>query len=153
MSIKIQPEYRHYPQQQDENSAVKTHRLPMEEKYLDLIKEGHKVYEGRICRTSVTQMKAGEHLSLFDKTVGRGVVCKITSIEKYDTIPLMLQSKGVLELLPQLKVECQSLSPPEIECKGIAFYDSIPNFNKLVPRFGVVAIGISYLYNFEQGNS
>lgn len=123
--------------------SKKMHFLSMKGSfYLENIINGEKKYEGRINTQKCRNMKVSDHLKLFDKEAGFGIICEITSLDVFDSFDEMLKKMGVLKLLTQLKEK--NYSSDELLRQGLKIYMNFPG-SKRVYIQGAVAIGVKFL--------
>jgi len=128
-----------------QSRTPKTHRLPMKGTiYFDYIMNGKKKYEGRVNASGCQKMKVGDRLRLFDRQAGWGIICEITSKDNFDSFTDMLESKGVLSMLPQLEDKAKTLSKRELIREGVKIYKAFPGSQR-VHRVGCSAIGVKFL--------
>lgn len=131
-----------YLSDQRKNSTT-THSLPMKGTiYFDYIMSGQKKFEGRVCGHQCNLMKSGDLLKMFDSRAGWGIICEITSVDKYKGFEEMLRAKGVLNMLPQLSN--LQRSEEDLIKEGVKVYQSFPGAQR-VRNAGAVAIGVKYL--------
>lgn len=117
------------------------------EHYLHDIILGKKKYEGRINTFKCREMEVGDVLKLFEKKAGWGISCQITSLNQFMTFKDMIETLGVLNLLPQLEPLSKSHSNESLISKAIQIYSSFPGAER-VHSLGCVAIGVSFLETF-----
>lgn len=124
---------------------VDTHILPIEgHMRLHTIATGIQKYEVRIFGPECKKLTVSDHLLLFDKKIGLGVQCKISSLDIYYHFEEMLHAKGILNLLPQLKEAAHMLSYPALLTKGAEIFRNTSGFERIHPH-GVVAIGLEFM--------
>lgn len=123
----------------------KEHRLPMKGTiYFHYIMDGSKPFEGRVNGPGCQRMQVGDHLRMFDRSAGWGIVCEIVSKSSFKTFRQMLEAKGVLAMLPQLSRQKDYLSPEALVNAGEAIYRSFPGSQR-VAQHGAVAIGVKFI--------
>jgi ASC-1-like (ASCH) protein len=123
----------------------RVHNLPMKGTiYFDYIMSGKKKYEGRVCGYACNSMRVGDHLKLFDRRAGWGIICEITSKDQYRGFEEMLRDKGVLPMLPQLEDASRRLSDEGLLREGVKIYQAFPGSQR-VHRAGSIAIGVNFI--------
>lgn len=124
----------------------KTHKLPMKGTiYFEYIMSGKKKFEGRVFAQACQSMRVGDLLEMFDNRAGWGIVCEISSIDVFrNGFKAMLESKGVLAMLPQLESKASRLSQEELIAEGLKIYNAFPGSQR-VNDYGAVAIGVKFL--------
>lgn len=133
------------PMTQQNGARVKQHFLPMKgEIFLRKIMDGTKRYEGRIYRATCKKMQVGDELKLYDNRAGWGILCKITSVDVYNSFQAMLDAKGILVLLPQLEQDARALSPQHLMQKAVKIYEGFPG-SEGIHTDGVAAIGVKFI--------
>lgn len=127
------------------NNTTKMHELSMMGvEYFYAIMDGSKPFEGRVNGSKCRSMKVGDLLKMVDHDAGWGIVCKIVSKDEYPNFRGMLEEKGVLSMLPQLKEDARLLSDEGLLDKGISVYKAFPGSYK-AEISGVVAIGVEFI--------
>ncbi|MGE0630880.1 MAG: hypothetical protein AB7O96_00605, partial [Pseudobdellovibrionaceae bacterium] len=123
----------------------RVHNLPMKGTiYFDYIMSGKKKYEGRVCGYACNSMRVGDHLKLFDRRAGWGIICEITSKDQYRGFEEMLRDKGVLPMLPQLEDASRRLSDEGLLREGVKIYQAFPGSQR-VHSAGSIAIGVKFI--------
>lgn len=123
----------------------RVHNLPMKGTiYFDYIMSGKKKYEGRVCGYACNSMRVGDHLKLFDRRAGWGIICEITSKDQYRGFEEMLRDKGVLPMLPQLEDASRRLSEEGLLREGVRIYQAFPGSQR-VHSAGSIAIGVKFI--------
>ncbi|MCB1073398.1 MAG: hypothetical protein KDK96_09920 [Chlamydiia bacterium] len=121
------------------------HNLPMKGTiYFDYIMSGKKKYEGRVCGYACNSMRVGDHLKLFDRRAGWGIICEVTSKDQYRGFEEMLRDKGVLPMLPQLEDASRRLSEEGLLREGVKIYQAFPGSQR-VHSAGSIAIGVKFI--------
>jgi ASC-1-like (ASCH) protein len=102
-------------------------------KYLNLIQEGLKTYEGRIAKEKYLNLEVGEKVKFIEnENLDNFVICEITSCEKFSDFRSMLLKIGLKRMLPDVtKLD-----------DGIDIYNNIPGYAKDIIKYGVLAIGV-----------
>lgn len=127
----------------DKKGTPTTHSLPMKGTiYFEYIMSGVKKFEGRVCRYQCSQMKVGDSLKMFDGRAGWGILCEITSVDKYLSFEQMLRAKGVVQMLPQLSEK--KISAEALIREGVKIYESFPGA-QAVKQSGAIAIGVKFV--------
>ncbi|MBP7075004.1 MAG: hypothetical protein KBA81_06420 [Rhabdochlamydiaceae bacterium] len=130
--------------------AVTVHSLPMKGvEYLKYIKDGVKLFEGRINGPAVKKMKIGDQLKLTDHRAQMGITCEITSKDVFYAFEEMLRAKGSLNMLPQLRDRAHVLSLDALIQEGAKIYRQFPGSNRVSTQ-GCVAIGVKFLNEFSE---
>lgn len=125
--------------------STKMHFLPMQGAiYMEMIMSGQKKFEGRICRAVCDKLAIGHQLKFFDRKANWGIICDITSLDRYKSFKAMLLDKGVLPMLPQLKDQSTQLNHDELVKAGVAIYERFPGAQG-VHQLGVMAIGVDFV--------
>lgn len=125
-----------------QHSHHKVHQLPMKGTfYLDAIQSGRKKFEGRINGPACQRMRVDDRIEFLDRREGCGIVCRITSLEVFNTFKDMLLGKGILNLLPQLASEKDETT---LLNRGIKIYQSFPGADR-IQKYGCVAIGVEFI--------
>ncbi|MBS0655752.1 MAG: hypothetical protein JSR46_08240 [Verrucomicrobia bacterium] len=119
----------------------------MSEHYLNDIMLGKKKYEGRVNTEKYRKMHVGDTLKLYEHEAGWGIVCRITSLTPFSSFKDMLETLGVLNLLPQLEPLSQSVSREALLDEAIRVYTAFPGSER-VHSFGCVAIGVIFLQQY-----
>jgi len=126
-------------------AGVKVHKMPMKGIiYLQAIMDGIKKYEGRVHGSMYKKFKVGDELRLFDGRARWGIRCKVTSLDTFRSFREMLEAKGVVAMLPQMKDKAAYLSQEKLLEEGVRVYQSFPGSQR-VYREGCVAIGVQFL--------
>lgn len=111
----------------------RTHSLPVQNSrdypYLEWIEKGIKTAEGRVYRSQVSQMRAGDSLKLHNRVCY--LLCEITYLHRYASFREMITKEGLRTLLPFAK------SVDE----GVRIYERFPGAGG-VHQYGAVAIGL-----------
>lgn len=115
--------------------------------FLKAIREGSKKFEGRVNGSQCRKMQVGDTLRFFDRSAGWGILCEIISLDAYPDFRSMLEDKGILALLPQLKRE--SCSKEKLMEKALAIYHGFPKSER-VKKLGAVAIGVKWVKDISE---
>ena len=127
------------PVQQVQGQNV--YHLSVQKEYLDYIKQGKKVAEGRLNVPSFADAKKGDLIHFHDDEGGEAT-CSITNIGRYNTFHKMLVSEGVVSMLPQIDPD-KNTSDEMVE-QGIDIYQSFPGYKVGVKVYGAISFGILY---------
>lgn len=127
----------------------RTHELLMlGEHYLLDIMSGKKKYEGRIHSEKCRKMQVGDLLTLYENDAGWGIVCSITSLSPFKSFKDMVETQGVLNMLPQLEPLEQSATHEALVAEAIRVYEAFPGSER-VDSLGCVAIGVKFLQQYR----
>jgi ASC-1-like (ASCH) protein len=121
---------------------IKVHRMHLQKKWLTKIREGRKIYEGRL-KEKTKNMKIGDIIifemnknEFTEETYVEPVKTEITELEQYHSFCEMLESKKLENVLPDVKTIGD----------GVDIYYKIPEYQKKEID-GVTAIGIKVIKN------
>lgn len=118
------------------------------EHYLLDIMSGKKKYEGRIYSEKCRKMQVGDELKLYENEAGWGIVCSITSLSLFKSFKDMVETQGVLNMLPQLEpLECIT-THEALVAEAIRVYEAFPGSER-VDSLGCVAIGVKFLHQYR----
>ena len=113
------------------------YKLKIQEKYFQLIKQGTKIYEGRLGNKQ-TEIYPGlliDFISInIDTLTRKRLTRKVVSVELFPDFEAMLKDR-VKDFLP----DCPSLE------EGVATYHAIPGYQEKVSKFGALAIQLEKL--------
>ncbi|NGX52334.1 MAG: hypothetical protein KR126chlam5_00631 [Candidatus Anoxychlamydiales bacterium] len=139
----VEPEI--FESNKSRNISSRVHNLPMKGTiYFEYIMSGKKKFEGRVCGPACQSMHVGDQLKLFDRRAGWGIICEISSNDRYKTFKEMLEAKGVLPLLPQLEEKSIRLSKEQLLQEALRVYQSFPGSFR-VNQYGAAAIGVKFI--------
>jgi len=127
------------PQQSVDGQNV--YHLNIQKEYLDYIKEGKKVAEGRLNVPSFADAKIGDLIYFYDDE-GENATCSIISVGRYKTFHKMLVSDGVVSMLPQ--IDPHENTSDEMIDEGVSIYQSFPGYKVGVRIYGAISFGILY---------
>ncbi len=123
------------------------HSLPMKgTQYLNYIKQGKKLYEGRVNVAFTQKILVGHQLKLFDHRAGWGILCAVEERFEYQSFREMVTDRGVLKMLPQLENKAKSLNNEALIEEAVRIYQGFPGSQR-VHQNGCVAIQVKYLYD------
>lgn len=126
------------------------HSLPMKgTQYLNYIKNGKKLYEGRVNAPFTQKILAGHQLKLFDHRAGWGILCAVEERFEYHSFREMVKDRGVLEMLPQLENKAKNLSNDALIEEAVRIYEGFPGSQR-VKQNGCVAIQVKYLRDINR---
>lgn len=126
-----------------------THELSiMGEHFLHNIMAGKKKFEGRIYTEKCKSMQVGDLLKLSEKEANWAILCKISSLHPFSSFNEMLETLGVLSLLPQLEPMSHTHTHSALVSEGIKIYESFPGSER-VTAFGCIAIGVTFLQKYR----
>eukprot|EP00928_Gymnodinium_smaydae_P062949 TRINITY_DN4666_c0_g1_i1.p1 TRINITY_DN4666_c0_g1~~TRINITY_DN4666_c0_g1_i1.p1 ORF type:complete len:229 (+),score=30.09 TRINITY_DN4666_c0_g1_i1:50-688(+) len=108
--------------------ALSTRSFRLQQRYLDLIRAGVKVWEGRLRIGAAVGVRPGCPISFSSGSDELHMVVKST--REYKSFEDMLCDLGVESLLPGVKILAQ----------GLSIYHSFPGYAQKELRFGVVAM-------------
>lgn len=124
--------------------AEKHHTLSIQSNpktpYLEYFRQGIKKAEGRINYPTFSKYQVGDLIYFHNRR--DGILCKITFLNRYQSFSEMLNSEGILNMLPQLKDQPVS----DLFEKSLLIYKKFPNAEK-AEEHGVIAIGVEFLKN------
>lgn len=119
----------------------------MGEHYLKNIMIGKKKFEGRIHTEKYASMRVGDILKLYENEAGWGIVCSISSIQTFSSFKEMLETLGVLSLLPQLEPLSYTSTHDALIAEAVHIYESFPGSER-VDILGCMAIGVNFLHQY-----
>lgn len=127
-----------------------THELFMQgECYLIDIMSGKKKYEGRINSDKCRSMQVGDMLTLYENEAGWGILCSITSLTTFTSFKHMVETQGVLNMLPQLEPLSHSTTHEGLVAEAVRIYAAFPGSNR-VDSLGCVAIGVQFIKQYKR---
>src|SRR5262249_22450371 len=94
-------------------------------------------------------MQVGDLLQLDEKEACWRIICQITSINPFVSFHEMLDTLGVLNLLPQLEARSSILPYEAFIREAVHVYTSFPGSDR-VDSFGCVAIGVQFLKRYVE---
>jgi ASC-1-like (ASCH) protein len=104
------------------------YELKIQEKYFNLIKQGKKIYEGRLGNKQ-SEISKGMLIDFINNNTKERLTKKVVLVEQFPNFEAMLENR-VESFLP-------GYSSPE---EGVAIYHSIPGYQEKVEKFGALAI-------------
>jgi len=108
----------------------------LHKKYLDQIKSGLKIAEGRINSGAFKNVQPDSKIKFFDgKNPQSYVICKIISVRKYSTFRNMLVDLGINNMLPGIS---------DID-KAVKIYDDIPGYRERCRMHGCLGLEIQVI--------
>lgn len=122
--------------------------LMLGEHYLLDIMSGKKKYEGRIYSEKCRKMQVGDLLTLHENEAGWGIVCLITSLSFFESFRDMVETQGVLNMLPQLEQLKRSATREALVAEAIRIYESFAGSER-VNSLGCVAIGVKFVRQYR----
>lgn len=122
-------------QKTDASSKDRVERIPLKKHYLNLIANGEKTVEGRICNSTFKKLEKGKKMTFFC-TGQPDVRCEVTEITRYESFREMLEKEGVSACLGK---QVTSLE------EGVKIYDSIPGYSQKAKAHGVLGIRLKLL--------
>ena len=109
------------------------HQVEIREEYLQLIKQGHKMKEGRIKQGIFQRIKVDDFINFFCPLTESQALAKVVSVEEFPNFEEMLNGNELEKYLPGIK----SVKD------GVAIYYSFPGYKQKEKECGVLGIGIS----------
>lgn len=115
--------------------------------YMDWIRTGEKLAEGRINSKGFERLRVGDFVRFHNRR--EGIVCEITFLHRYNGFKEMLVAEGPLNMLPQLKK--MRVKEKDYLDSGVKIYQGFPGSQR-VQRMGALAIGVKYLGEMKVGD-
>jgi ASC-1-like (ASCH) protein len=104
------------------------------------IKAGTKKVEGRTITTWETlllpELRKDDEITFANNQSGEQLITQVIFVHHYRNVAEMLRSEGIENVL--------SSSPKTIK-HAVESYNSIPEYNNSIPKYGIYAIGIKLL--------
>lgn len=112
--------------------------IAIQKKYLDFIRTGQKVVEGRLFTPKYKQLKVGQVVRFYENDHPQNFLdVQITSLNAYPTFREMLEKEGLPSCLPGI----ESLD------EGVSIYHQFPNYQTEETLKGALAIGVKPIYD------
>ena len=118
---------------------------PRHTPYMDYIRSGKKLAEGRINSGGYSHLVEGKTIYFHNRH--EGIICLITFVHRYKSFEALLEAEGIDNMLPQLKHISSSSSKMD---EALRIYHSFPGAER-VKTFGALAIGVQFLRDHRPG--
>ena|SRR3990167_90593 len=112
--------------------------IAIQKKYLELIRMGKKVVEGRLFTSKYKQLKIGQIVRFYENDhLENFLDAQVTSLNPYPTFKKMLETEGLAQCLPGIE---------NVE-EGVFIYHQFPNYQSEEKLNGALAIGVKPIYD------